>query len=117
MEGKSAVCRFCSGLAWSGMDILLYGMITERLDYARGRAQKYHRWRGEDGEGEGRRAVSGEGRRCGLTPGKEQSRTSYTPSKLSVEKKAQNVSSLKAYGELSYARIHETVPKNVLMSE
>ena len=53
MEGKSAVCRFCSALAWSGMDILLYGMITERLDYARGRAQKYHRWRGEDGEGEG----------------------------------------------------------------
>ena len=52
MEGKSAVCRFCSALAWSGMDILLYGMITERLDYARGRAQKYHRWRGEDGEGE-----------------------------------------------------------------
>ena len=39
-----------SVMLWSGMDILLYGMITERLDYARGRAQKYHRCRGEDGE-------------------------------------------------------------------
>ena len=39
MEGKCVV--------WS--DILLYGMITQRLDYARGRARKYQRWRGVGG--------------------------------------------------------------------